>query len=142
LGARIEETPHIIENLITSGLPMPDITPVSEVHLTAFSHFRERQSLIEAHMWQNFQQSKIPYEQFVDANMRMARNILSALMLGDMNYIGVELKWIKQLLVNHQWPDGTLRRYLTAYHEAVTLYTNGPGRPIVNWLTQILESEE
>ncbi len=140
LGGRLEETPHIVENLINFGAPLPNITPVSEIYRDASIHFRERQSQIESHMWQKFQQSEMPYEHFVNANMHMARNILSALALGDMEYIGVELAWIRQLLTNYQWPDGALERYLAAYHEAVDLYTNGPGRPIVDWLAQIIEN--
>ena len=138
LGARLEETPHVIENLINFGAPLPDTKPISDAYRTAGVHFRERQSQIEAHMWQKFQQSEMPYEHFVNANMHMARNIISALTLGDMDYISVELAWIKQLLTNYQWPAGALERYLAAYHEAVDLYTNGPGRPIVDWLAQIV----
>jgi hypothetical protein len=140
LGSGLEETPHVIENLINFGSPMADKMPVSAHYGEALVHFRERQSQIEAQMWQKFQQSEMPYEHFVNANMQMARNIFSALALGDMNYIGVELAWIRQLLANYQWPDGALERYLAAYHEAVDFYTNGPGRPIVDWLAQIIEN--
>ncbi len=140
LGARLEEAPHVVENLINFGALLPDTKPVSDAHRTAATHFREQQSQIEAHMWQTFEQSKMPYEHFVNANIHMARNIISALVLGDMNYIGVELAWIKQMLANYQWPDGILERYLSAYQEAVDLYTNGPGRPIVDWLAQIIEN--
>lgn len=139
LGARLEETPHVVENLIYLRSPLPDTKPVSDLYRDAGQHFRKRQSQIEAHMWQKFQQSEMPYEHFVNANMQMARNIISALELGNMDYIGVELAWIKQLLANYQWPEGALERYLVAYHEAVDLYTNGPGRPIVKWLAQIIK---
>lgn len=140
LGARLEEAPHVVENLINFGAPLPDVKPASDIHRIAGEHFRERQSQIEAHMWQKFQQSEMPYEHFVNANMHMARNIVSALALGDMDYIGVELAWIRQLLANYQWPDGALERYLATYYEAVDLYINGSGRPIVEWLAQIIEN--
>jgi methanogenic corrinoid protein MtbC1 len=140
LGKRLEETPHIVENLINFGSSAPETLPVSAAYQAALAHFRERQSQIEAHLWQKFQQSEMPYEHFVNANMQMARNINSALALGDMDYIGVELDWIKQLLANYQWPEGALERYLAAYHEAVDLHTNGPGRPIVAWLAQIIKN--
>ena len=139
LGEKLEDVPHVVEDLITTGLPTPEAIPPSEEHQAALQHFRQQQSQIEAHMWRKFQQSEMPYEHFVNANMQMARNIMSALTLGDMDYIGVELAWIRQLLANYQWPDGTLERYLSAYHEAVDKFTNGPGRPIVAWLAQIIE---
>lgn len=142
LGNRLEDVPHVVENLINFGPPLPDTEPVAEPFRVALSHFRQRQSQIEAHMWQKFQQAEMPYEHFVNANMHMARNIISALTLGDMNYIGIELAWIKQLLANYQWPAGTLQRYLLAYHEAVDIYLNGAGRPIANWLTKVVPDEE
>jgi hypothetical protein len=112
---------------------------VADAYRQALEHFRQHQSQIEAHMWQTFQQSEMPYAHFVNANMHMARNIVAALTLGDMNYIGAEITWIEQLLANYQWPSGTLARYLLAYRDATGLYTNGPGRPIMDWLAQITE---
>ncbi len=138
LGARLEETPQVIESLIHVRPPVPDTAPVSEAYRQALAHFREHQFEIEAHMWQKFQQSEMPYAHFVNANMHMARNIVAALTLGDMNYIGVEITWIEQLLANYNWPAETLERYLLAYRDATELYTNGPGRPIMAWLTQIV----
>ena len=140
LGTGLGEVPHIIENLINYAPPIPDSVPVSKNHHQSLVHFREHQSQIESHLWQQFQQSKMPYEHFVNANMHMARNIVSALALGNMDYVGVELAWIKQLLVNYQWPEGALENYLSTYREAVDLYTNDPGSPIVDWLTQVIQN--
>lgn len=140
LGARLEDITHVVENLINYGMPAVEPPPISELYRTAGLHFRQQQSQIEAHMWQQFQQAEVPYEHFTNANVHMARNILSALTLGDMAYIGVELAWIKQLLANYEWADGTLNYYLSAYHEAVDLYTNGSTRPVVDWLEQIIEN--
>lgn len=140
LGNRLEDVPHVVENLIRFGPPIPETKPVTESYQVALTHFRQRQSQVEAHLWQKFQQAEMPYEHFVNANMHMARNIISALMLGDMNYIGIELAWIEQLLANYQWPSGTLQRYLVAYHEAVDIYLNGEGRPIADWLAQVVSN--
>jgi len=142
LGTRLGDTPQVVENLVNFRPPVPDVSLVDESYRIAMSYFREHQSQIEAHMWRQFQQAEIPYVHFVNANMHMARNIISALALGSMDYIGVELAWIRQLLVNYQWPDGMLMRYLMAYHEAADLYLNDRGRPVVNWLAQVIENEK
>ena len=142
LGSRLEDTPRVIENLIKFEPPLPEIPPVGEVYKTANAYFHQKQSQIEAHMWQQFRQEEIPYEHFVNANMHLARNITSALELGNMDYIGVELAWIKQLLVNFQWPDEPLLDYLKAYHEAAALFLNDRGRPIVDWLALVIKNEE
>ena len=141
LGAPLEDTPHLVENLLNFGPPIPDVAPVGESYQNALTHFRQQQSQIEAHMWQQFQQAKMPYEHFINANRHLARNITSALTLGDMAYIGTELAWIEQLLANYQWPAGTLQHYMAAYHEAAVLYLNGRAQPVVDWLTQSVENK-
>jgi len=140
LGADLKDITHVVENLINYGSPAADPTPISDTYRTAGFYFRKQQSQIEAHIWQQVQQTGIPYEHITNANRHMARNILSALTLGDMGYIGVELAWIKQLLANHQWPDGALEQYLTIYHEAVTSLIDQSGQPIVDWLEKIIKT--
>lgn len=141
LGARLEDTPHLVEDLIRFEPPAPNVPLVAESYHAALSQFRQQQSQIDAHTWQEFRQAEIPYEHLVNANRYMARNINAALSLGDMDYIGSELDWLKQLLANYQWPPGMLQRYLSTYHEASDLYLNGRGRPVVDWLAQIIQKE-
>jgi DNA-binding transcriptional MerR regulator len=141
LGERLEDTPHLIEDLIRFEPPAQNVPPVAESYRVASSQFRQQQSQIEAHVWQEFQQAEIPYAHIVNANRYIARNIIAALSLGDMDYIGRELDWIKQLLANYQWSSGTLQHYLSAYHEASDLYLNGRGQPVVEWLAQVIQNE-
>lgn len=142
LGARLEDITHVVENLINYGSPADEPLPISDTYRLAGLYFRQQQSQIEAHIWQQFQQAGIPYEHFTNANMHMARNILSALTLGDMAYIGVELVWIKQLLANHRWPDGALEQYLAVYHEAVASLADESVQPIVDWLAKIIKNRQ
>jgi len=139
LGSRLEDITHVVENLINFGTPSPKSLPISDTYRLAGLHFREQQSQIETYIWDKFKQSQISYEHITTANMYLARNIISALALGDMDYIGLELIWIKQLLANHQWPDGALEQYLGVYHEAVESLTNQSSQPIVEWLAKIIE---
>lgn len=141
LGAPLQDAPQMVENLLNAGTLVPDAPPVDESYFAALTHFRQQQSQIEAHMWQKFQQANMPYEHFVNANRYLARNIISALTLGDMAYIGTELAWIEQFLANYQWPTGTLQRYMMAYHEAAVLYLNGRAQPVVDWLTQVIGNQ-
>lgn len=140
VGARLEDAPHVVENLINFAPPTPKVTPVSEGYLIALEQFKKQQSSIESHIWQHFQPEKMPYAHFVNANMHMARNITSALRLGDMHYIGTEISWLEQLLSNYQWPPHVLPDYLQTYHEAADTYMNGRGRPVVEWLAEIVAS--
>lgn len=140
LGSRLEDIAHVVENLINLGSPLPTPIPISDAHRLAGAHFRERQSQIEIVIWEKFKQSQIPYDHVTTANMYLARNIISALALGDIDYIGVELTWIKQLLSNYKWPDGALERYLYIYYEAVESLTDQSGQLIVDWLARIIKT--
>lgn len=141
LGERLRDAPRLVENLIKFEPPTPELLPVSESYRAALPSFHQQQSQIEVYVWQSFKQAEMPYEHFVSANMHLARNITAALTLGDMNYIGNELAWIKQLLANYQWPVELLLRYLSAYHDACEIYLNELGQPITNWLAQVLQNE-
>ncbi|MDX1413956.1 MAG: MerR family transcriptional regulator [Candidatus Promineifilaceae bacterium] len=140
LGKLIKDVPHKVENIISYHPPIPDILPMDRSYPAALSQFHRKQSQIEAHVWQNFHGTEMPYEQFVNVNMHMARNIIAALTLGNMDYIGHELAWIKQLLANYQWPVEILYRYILSYHEASALYLNGQGLPITDWLATVIEN--
>ncbi|MCP4425113.1 MAG: MerR family transcriptional regulator [Chloroflexi bacterium] len=138
LGTSLEEAPHIVENLINFGAPTPNIESASDAYLAARAHFRKRQTQIETHLWQNFQQAKIPIENLAIADLNMARQIMAALVLGDMDYIRVELAWVRQLIINYQGSDSALTHYLSAYREAADLHLDDSGRLIVDWLAQII----
>lgn len=139
LGTRLEETSHVVEKIIMFSPAVPKPAPVDEAYRAALEHFQNKQSQLEVYMWERFSKADIPYEHFVNANMHMARNITSALALGDMNYIGHELVWIKQLLVNYQWPDTILLAYIKVYREAAEHHLNGRGRPVIDWLDLVID---
>lgn len=142
LGARLEDTPHVIENLINFSPPLPEVVPVSETSLVAFEHFKKQQSKIESEIWKRFQNTGMGYDEYVNANMHMARNIRSALRLGDMNYINPELVWLQQLLSNYDWPTEILHHYIEAYRDTAELFLNGHGKPVVAWLEQVIKNEK
>ncbi len=141
LGTRLEDTPHVVENIIKFSPTIPAVIPVDESYTIALQHFQQKQSQLEATMWEKFSQAEVPYEHFVNANRYMARNITSALALGDMAYIGQELAWIKQLMVNYKWPDDILLAYLKFYREAAEHHLDGRGRPVIEWLNLVIDQD-
>ena len=140
LGARLEDTPHMIENLISFEMPIPEPEPISEEYQIAVTNYKQNQSKIEAELWNTFQERDMAYEHFVNINMHMARNIKSALTLGNMDYIQPELSWVEQLLVNYQWAPGALQHYLMAYHSVANLHLGNQGQPVLDWLNKVVKS--
>lgn len=142
LGNRLEDTPKVVENIVKFSPAIPEAISIDQSYQTALKHFRQKQSQVEAYTWEKFSKAEVPYSHFANANMHMARNITSALILGDMDYIGRELAWIKQLLLNYQWPDDLLLQYLRIYHDAAVDILNGQGKPIEEWLERVINEEE
>ncbi len=137
LGHDLSQTPSIIEHLIVNRPPVPPAEPVSEALQQAWSYFRERSGLIEAHVWQA-NNSQPALSGMAQANRRLTGNILAALKLGDLDYIGPNLQWLEGMIINNNMPPTVLCNFLAAYHAAAAQHLDGPaGRPVVEWLAKV-----
>ena len=84
----------------------------------------------------------MPQRHLVAANASIGRNIIAALTLGDIDYLGPDLEWIEGLLVNHyQMPVHMLDDYLRAYYGALRTHLGHRGSAITGWLEQLLGIE-
>jgi methanogenic corrinoid protein MtbC1 len=139
LGERLDLTPQIVEQLLMSPrlAPPPLVNETSEQYQEALHHFRERQSLLEAYVWQLMKAEKISQEHLAQANNKLGRDIVAALMLGNIAYVGSDITWIETLLINYQLDTEQLRRYLKAYYQAAQLNLEEPGGIIVEWLARL-----
>jgi hypothetical protein len=68
----------------------------------------------------------------------LAQNIIAALSLGDMNYLGTDLDWITGLIENRTLPADSLNTYLDLYRQVVDRHLNDRGAPIVDWLERVI----
>lgn len=142
LGDQMTFVTHNVEQLIT--MPRPPITtsPVTPEYSQALSWFRANQSRIEAEVWRVMGLMDLPHEHLAKANVSFSRNIVAGLTLGNLNYIGISLAWIKGLLSNHyQMPAHLVDNYLTAYLNAIELQSGNQGEIISQWLRRVLTAE-
>ncbi len=76
------------------------------------------------------------------ANANFSRNILAALSLGDIHYLGPDMDWIEGLLIYHAGlPADKLDIYLETYLEAARASLGDPEHPLVQWLSGLLGVE-
>lgn len=141
LGEELNKVPQVIEQLVLNPLPSPDYLPVSAEYEAAWTYFRERTGLVEAQVWQDFGRVYSNGNgEHTDVIHYLTRNILSALKLGDLNYIGSNLEWIEGMMINHNMPPELLHRFLVVYHQAAAKHLNDPaGRIIVEWLNDVVD---
>ena len=137
LGEQIQESVQTVGKILTFTPPGQAGKPVSEVYERATAVYRQKRAAIEAETWQRMAANNIPYEHVSLANTHLSDDIMAALHLGDMVYLGSQLNWTKQLISNYDLPANWLEDYLNAYHQAADRHLNGDGRPIVNWLDQV-----
>lgn len=134
LGERLDLVPQVVEQLLESPRPVPKAEPVPESCAEALAHYREQQALIEADVWAALKSSQIDPAHLANANTQMAGNVVAALSLGSMAYLGNTITWLEGLLGNYQIPTGQLYDYLDAYYQAARAHLDKRGAPVINWL--------
>lgn len=140
LGEDLAQAPNVVEQLMTSPTVQEHGGETPERYLEAVDHFRERQSHVEAYLWEHAGDLEIPASYLARANRALGEEIIAALTLGDLSLLGHDLDWVRGLLHNfqHRLPENALRRYLKLYHEAAMRQMNAHGQPIVDWLEEFV----
>lgn len=138
LGYQLNQIPQVIEHLLANQPPLPATEPPSDDYRQAWAYFRERLGLIETDVWEKVAHPYSSGSDIIEAIHYLTRNILSALYLGDLDYIGSNLAWIEGMMVNHNLPMDDLHYFLSTYRTAAKRYLTAPaGRPILEWLERI-----
>lgn len=138
LGERLDLAPQTVETLLTTPRPPQPVVPVSEQYSRAREHFRQRESLIQAGLVQARPSVGAEPQHLALAHRELALNIDAALALGDLEFVGTDLDWLKGLLGNRGQSTGLLRDYLMTYHRAAREHLDQRGEPIVSWLNTVI----
>ncbi len=139
LGDRLESATQAVEQVMTVPRPQPIAKPVTQAYQAALAQFRARQPRIEAEVWRSMGKAEIAHEDLGKANLNFSRNIIAALTLGDIDYVGADLVWIKGLLSNHyQLPTHLIDDYLKAYLNAIEIQLEHQPAIVTDWLRGIL----
>ncbi|HSM56738.1 MAG TPA: MerR family transcriptional regulator [Candidatus Sulfomarinibacteraceae bacterium] len=148
LNGKLRLAPDRVEQLLASpGLaPAPGEPPAR--YREALAHFEARQAHIDAYILEHRLESAgppgVPIPHLPRANRGMAEGIVAALTLGDLSFLEHDLAWVEGLVRNHEYPvaDDLLERYLTLYHQAVSVELNEPaGQLIIDWLEELLKKD-
>ncbi|HSR32656.1 MAG TPA: MerR family transcriptional regulator [Anaerolineae bacterium] len=139
LGEQLEKAPQVVESLMTVPRAIPAADTVPDRFREARAHFDEQESFIEARLVQARRSMDVAPQLLMIANRGLALNISAALALGDMDYLGTDIDWVKGLLGNYGHPTELLREYLIAYHRAAAEFLDERGEPVVAWLNKVIE---
>ncbi|MCE7988703.1 MAG: MerR family transcriptional regulator [Caldilinea sp. CFX5] len=142
LGVNLEGALQRVDELLSPPrLPTP-AAPITAEYEEALQYFRLQQATIEAQLWHSLAASGMTHALLHKANINFSRDIIAALTLGNIDYLGADLAWVQGLLTNHyQLPPLMVSRYLTAYLQAAEMHLHDHAAMLINWLRRVLTLE-
>lgn len=141
LGETLEQAVQETEHHIAHRVASPKVESVPDIYNNAYRQFTEKQPLIEAYLWEEFQSNGMKEHHLEIANEFLGNDIQAGLILGDMEFLSSEMDWIKSLLENHNIPSEVLPHYLNLYKQALETNLSEAGQPVIDWLDRTIAEE-
>ncbi|MFZ5918908.1 MAG: MerR family transcriptional regulator [Chloroflexota bacterium] len=140
VGRDLEQTPQTVEQIMAGAFSRPEFEAIPEHYFRARNYFQERQPHIEAHLNETLHLPAVAPAHLEIANKEIALNIKAALTLGNMDYLSLDVDWVKGLLGNYQLAPEPFKDYLAAYLTAAQAQMDERGEPVVAWLARLLKN--
>lgn len=143
LGEDLRQVAATVERLLVNKPEATGPISLSEEFQHALGYFRERAGLIESEIWQRLGDAGLAHADVADANRHMQRDIIAALTLGDLDFMGHNIHWLEGLMVNYHIEAEKLYVYLDAYYAAARQYLAAEaGKPVLTWLERLLAARD
>ncbi len=143
LGPSLPEAPRQIEQLLADPAPALAAAPDDPQtgYQQALDHFTTRLASVEARVWEQMRDRAIANAQLSQATRDLGRYVTAALALGDIHFLGYDLRWVAGMLRNlhHQLDGDHLPAFLAGYRQALVQQLDGRGKLIIDWLARVLE---
>lgn len=137
LGESIQEAIQTVETLLTGDILLEGILPVSKQDQALSKSFIYHQSMIEMNALTEATRIGIPAEYSTIAIQQLGDNLVSALSLGYLAALDIEMDWTKGLLREHIQNDEDLNKFLTVYAKSVAAAMGKEGQAISAWLKSL-----
>lgn len=134
LGGSLQEAIQSVETLLTSDIPTEGIQPIDEQDKKLSTSFKRNQPMIDMYTLTETNEIGIPIEFATIAIQQLGNNMRSALSLGNIEALSVEMDWIEGLLHEHNQDGKSLDSFLTAYAKSVDSAMGTDGQPISDWI--------
>jgi hypothetical protein len=141
LGDWIRDVPSSVDRILRDPIELPAPESSTDETRRALVNFLNHRAEIEARVWQEVSVKESPYDNIPIANGDLAMNIIAALDLGDIAFIGYEIDWIKGFLENRGVPNEFLTDYLVAYAEATEDVVGVDGIIITDYILEVIARE-
>jgi methanogenic corrinoid protein MtbC1 len=140
-----ESIPHAIqstETLLRSDIPLENSNPIDEKDIALSKAYAFHQPMIDTYALTKANKAGIPVEFAILAVQELGSNLASALSLGYLESMAIEMDWIRGLLQEHAQNVESLGTFLTAYADAVDEVMGQEGHRISTWMRRQTRGEE
>lgn len=138
LGASINEATQTVESLLAADIPVKGFVPISEQDKILIKSFVRNQPMIDLYTITETNSFGIPMEFSEIASQQLSSNLVSAMSMGTIEAVAVEIGWLTGLLREHNQSTSDLDKFLSAYSKSIEKAMGHEGQPISDWLkTQI-----
>jgi methanogenic corrinoid protein MtbC1 len=134
LGGSIQEAIQSVETLLTSDTPLEYMEPITKQDMALSNSFRRSQPMIDLNTLTETIRIGIPLEFATIAIQQLGNNLASALSLGNLDSLRIEMDWIRGLLHEHDQQPESLGDFMSAYAKSVDTAMGEEGQPISDWL--------
>lgn len=139
LGLSLEKGIEKIESLLTTKTEPPAVPLPSYEHILALNLFLRKRLLVENSVNEQIRPIALDPAYFAAASQNLGNNLVSALQLGNLDYIAAELSWLENLIRVYHLPPQIVNQYLKIYAQAVNTHLGEGGKIIVDWLNNNAE---
>ncbi len=141
LGESLQGALETVFLIIANKLPEPATITSSDAYQRALLLFRQRQALIETHVWGNFIATNKPTGDLSEMNEDIGQLIEAALNLGDMTVLETDLGWIEYLLTSYRPSKPFIIDYLQAYYQGARIHLGDAAAMVLDYFSQLLAEE-
>lgn len=136
LGTDLRNVVPVVEKMLKS-LPalLKSTSDQHAIGAEALAYFIEKRPYVEE-VVHSENDNSMPVEYLQLANQHMAEDIMAAIKLGSLDFLGGELDWISGLIRNYGLPTDLLGRYIHNYHKALEQVLDRRGEDIISWMAK------
>jgi DNA-binding transcriptional MerR regulator len=142
LGTSIQEAIQAVETLLTSDIPLEGIEPADEQSKKLSFSFTHNQPMINMYTLTETNKSGIPIEFSTLAIHQLGNNLESALSLGELNALKLEMTWIEGLVREHNQNVESLDSFFSAYAKSIDSAMGKEGQPISDWIRSQINGKQ
>ena len=137
LGENLADAPDVIEALLAKHPKVAPTVSPSDDYRRAQAVFTQKYAALIARLADVLVQEQVDPQHLTGANLHLTQDIIAALQLGDLHFLGQNMAWIKGLIKNYGIPAVSLDRYIESYLKAVEQVMGKDGKVVSDYFNNL-----